>query len=314
MRKRTSLAAASGAFAITVALSVATAGLAAASPVPAPAAPMQPPRPAPAITPHAPTASNAAAHPAVAPVRNKPAVPAARASSGKVTPSGGVRPLLTPPTTGTTCSGADSVTPPGGCDTVTQFTVTAGVLSITVPTGTTGAPVLLGAQHAGDIVASGLGTGAVGNVTVTDDRASLAASWNATVNSSAFVNQTPSTTAPDIPATDVYYYSGPVVGTPIGVGTPAGPGGIPAAVPIVITPGQSGTGATGAPTSGITTGTTPPGAINGAVPLGGTAPYCMQLSAGVGANQVVWHPTIAVDIPTTAVSGDYQGTITHSVS
>ncbi len=150
---------------------------------------------------------------------------------------------------------------------------------------------------------------------MTDDRALLTASWTATVNSSAFVNQTALTTAPDIPASDIYYFSGDVVGAPTAVGTPAGPGGIPAAVPVVIAPGQpaTGTGARTPPTAGSTTGTTPTGTTGDAAQLG-TPVTAMALSAGVGANQVVWHPTVAVKIPTTAVSGDYWGTITHSVS
>ena len=137
---------------------------------------------------------------------------------------------------------------------------------------------------------------------MTDDRALLDAFWTATVSSTAFTNTTPATTAPAIPATDVYYFSG-------AKGTTIATGAAPTSA-LLIAPGQTGT----APTSGITTGTTPPGSNGGAAQLGGGTVDAMTLTGAVGANQVTWHPTIAVDVPTTAVSGDYLGTITHSVS
>jgi len=328
MRKRTSLAAASGAFAITAALSVATAGLAAASPVPAPATgasastatvPMQPARAASGLLPSARAITN---HPAAAakttpPVKNKPAVPAARASSGRVTPSGGVAPLLLPPTTTgtTTCdetpTGTPATVPP--CDTPVTFTVSSGVLSITVPVPVSPATnISLGSGHAGDIIASALGTGAAGDVTVTDDRALLSASWTATVSSTAFV-ETPATTpaAPDILASDIYYYSGNYnTGTAIdSAGT-------------TIAPGQYGTTTAAGPPTSVATSPATPGANNGAVALGGTSALPVMSLGGtgtgdvpaVGANQVTWHPMVAVDIPSTAVAGDYDGTITHSVA
>ncbi len=345
MRKRTSLAAASAAFAITAALSVATAGLAGATAAPQPATaastaamPAAPAHAVPAMVPaqHA-TIPAAPLTTPTPPVTNKPAAPAPRAPAGKVAPTGGIAPLLTPPLSGgtsgfTTCSGTAAIPTgsPGGpaaatgagpCDTPVTFTVSSGFLSITVPVPVTPLThIPLGTGAAGDVIVSGLGTGtngagAAGYVTVTDDRALATAGWTTTVSSTDFTNTTTSG-LPVIPATDVYYFSGDVVGTPIANGTPAGPSNSPPAIPVVIAPGQpaTGTGAVAPPTSGTTTGPSPTGATHGAAQLGGTAPTAMGLSAGVGANQVVWDPLIAVKIPTTAVSGDYTGTITHSVS
>jgi hypothetical protein len=321
MRKRTSMVAVSGALAITAALTVATAGLAAASPVPVPAAPMQPAKPAPAITPYPPAASKTAAHPAAPSIKNRPAVPAAKARSGGVTPA------LTPPITSgsnpaTTCSGTafnptGSVPagPAGPCGTTVTFTVTTGVLSITVPTS-----VDLGSGPAGGSTPAGTTAtpspvptvpgvpiqAALGPVTVTDDRALLTAAWTATVGSTDFANTTLNTTAPAIPAGDVFYFSGDYT-TAIGVGTPAGLGGTPAAIPISIVGGQPGT------LPPLSTGT-PPGAAlanSTGIPEPVTA---MTLTLGVGANQVTWDPTISVKVPATAVSGIYSGTITHSVA
>ena len=144
MRKRTSLAAASSALAITAALSIGTAGLAAASPVPLPATgagtsastattPMQPARPASGLMPSARAITNnpSAAAKKTPPVRKKPALHAAKTSARGVTPA-----LTAPTTAGHTCLSTDVSTaqsPAVGCDTPVTFTVSSGNLSISVP-------------------------------------------------------------------------------------------------------------------------------------------------------------------------------------
>ncbi len=314
MRKRTSLAAASGAFAITAALSVATAGLAGATAVPQPAAaastaamPAAPAYAAPATVParHA-TIPAAPLITPTPPVTHKPAAPAAK------TPAGGVSACasLTVPTGGTTCSGADHARPPRPARRLLTRPVTfdcyrrcpldhcACRYRLT--------PVLLGADAAGDIVAHDLGTGAAGDVTVTDDRALLDASWDRDCPSRPPSPTQTTGSRARYPGYRRLLLLRARAGTTIGVGT-AG------TADIVIAPGQPLTAGT-APTAGITTGTAAPGANGSAAALGGTAPTACALSAGVGANQVTWHPTVAVDIPATAVSGTYQGTITHSVA
>ncbi|MDQ1021703.1 hypothetical protein [Streptomyces afghaniensis] len=37
-------------------------------------------------------------------------------------------------------------------------------------------------------------------------------------------------------------------------------------------------------------------------------------ASGNGANSVRWNPTLTVNVPASSVSGDYQGTVTHSVA
>ncbi len=65
-------------------------------------------------------------------------------------------------------------------DTIVTFTVATANLDISVP-----ASVNLGAAFAGNSI-----TGELGNVTVTDSRAALNATWTATVSSSSFTTGT----------------------------------------------------------------------------------------------------------------------------
>jgi hypothetical protein len=80
-----------------------------------------------------------------------------------------------------------------------------------------------------------------------------------------------------IPQADVSYWSGPTTAS-----TPA----------TGFTPGQ--------PTAGD------------AVVLTGTVTAFSH--AGTGGNTATWDPTLAVDVPLTALAGVYTGTVTHSVS
>jgi hypothetical protein len=88
-------------------------------------------------------------------------------------------------------------------DTTVTFTVTTGALAMTAPTAAN-----LGSGAPGTTITSNLG----GNVTVTDSRAELSASWTATASSTDFTTggATPSET---IPADDVTYAPGTITTT-----------------------------------------------------------------------------------------------------
>jgi len=99
----------------------------------------------------------------------------------------------------------------GDPDTTVTFTVTSGALSMTAPVS-----VNLGSGAPGTTI-----TGAVGAVTVTDDRALLSASWTATASASDWTTGG-ATPAETIPATDVGYSPGSITttGTITATGTP----------------------------------------------------------------------------------------------
>jgi hypothetical protein len=50
------------------------------------------------------------------------------------------------------------------------------------------------------------------------------------------------------------------------------------------------------------------------VQLSNTAQVVLDASAGVGDNTASWNPTIAVNVPPSAVGGTYTGTLTQSVA
>jgi hypothetical protein len=84
-------------------------------------------------------------------------------------------------------------------NTTVTFAVTSGLLTMTAPTS-----AFLGSGAPGTVI-----SGALGTVTVTDDRALLAASWTATASSTSFT--TGGGTGPEsIPATDATYTPGAV--------------------------------------------------------------------------------------------------------
>jgi len=163
-------------------------------------------------------------------------------------------------------SEAPTVSTAADPDTTVTFTVTAGFLTISVP-----GIADLGTALPGDSI-----SGALGDVTVTDDRAELAPTWTATVISSELANTT-TTGAASIPATDVSYWSGTALAA-TGIGTFA--------------PGQ--------PTAAD------------AVPID-TTQTAFSLTAGVGSNSATWNATLIVAVPWVA-PGNYSGTITHSVA
>lgn len=84
------------------------------------------------------------------------------------------------------------------------FTVTSGLLTITAPTTAS-----LGSGKPGGTI-----TGTIGNVTVTDNRAQLAASWTTTASSTSWKTGG-GTAAETIPATDATYRPGGITTTGI---------------------------------------------------------------------------------------------------
>ncbi|MFF3856452.1 hypothetical protein [Micromonospora sp. NPDC002575] len=153
--------------------------------------------------------------------------------------------------------------------TTVTFTVNTGALTIDTP----------GAANLGSGSPGGTITGALGQVTVTDQRAAANASWTASVTSTDFTTGSGST-GQVIPASDVSYWSGPAIAT-TGTGT--------------FTPGQ--------PTSAS------------AQPLSNTSPLtAFTHSGGTGDNSATWNPNLIVDVPLSAAGGLYTGTVTHSVA
>ena len=107
---------------------------------------------------------------------------------------------------------ARSSSPAGGDpDTTVTFTVTTGALSMSAPVS-----VNLGSGAPGTTI-----SGALGPVTVTDDRALLEASWTTTASSTDWTTGG-ATPAETIPATDVGYDPGSITttGTITATGTP----------------------------------------------------------------------------------------------
>jgi hypothetical protein len=126
---------------------------------------------------------------------------------------------------------ASSSGAPGGADpdTTVTFAVTTGALSMSAPVS-----VNLGSGAPGTTI-----SGALGPVTVTDDRALLSASWTATAAASDWTTGA-ATPAETIPASDVGYDPGSITttGTITATGTPITLSGT--ATPVVT--GTSGVG------------------------------------------------------------------------
>jgi hypothetical protein len=155
---------------------------------------------------------------------------------------------------------------PSGNTSVT-FTVGTSNLTIEVPPS-----VNLGSGFAGSTI-----SGQLGNVTVTDNRAALTATWTASVTSTAFTTGT-GTPEETIAPNFVNYWSGPLVSS-TGTG--------------IFVPGQ------------------PTQAAQQSLEVPRVA---FSKTTGSGNNSAVWSPTLNITIPVTAVGGLYQGTVTHSVA
>ncbi|MER7459725.1 hypothetical protein [Micromonospora sp. NPDC126480] len=152
-------------------------------------------------------------------------------------------------------------------DTIVTFTVSTANLDISVPPA-----INLGAVFAGNSI-----TGELGNVTVTDSRSALAATWTATVTSTAFTTGGGSAEETILPNL-VEYWSGPALAT-TGTG--------------VFVPGQP----------------TQAGAVTLNVPR-----TAFSKTSGSGNNSATWAPDIRITVPASAVGGTYSGVITHSVA
>ncbi|MEU0885867.1 hypothetical protein ABZ345_45450 [Lentzea sp. NPDC005914] len=163
--------------------------------------------------------------------------------------------------------------------------ITAGPAGAVDDTTTTTFTVTAGALEISAPTTSDLGTGGpggpitdqLGNVVVTDARAELAPTWAATVASTDFTTGG-ATASETIAKALVDYWSGPAVSTS-GSGT-------------TFVPGQVAAG--------------------NKVTLAASRP-AFALTAGVGNNSATWNPTLIVNVPAAAVTGEYSGTVTHSV-
>ncbi|GAB2942518.1 hypothetical protein GCM10027280_33880 [Micromonospora polyrhachis] len=151
-------------------------------------------------------------------------------------------------------------------DTVVTFTVATSNLVIHVP-----ASVNLGSGFPGSTISGQLGT-----VQVVDSRAALAATWIASVTSTAFTTGS-GTPAETISNQNVDYWSGMQTAS-TGTGT--------------LLPDQ--------PTAAD--------AVSLDVPR-----TAFSKTTGSGDNTVSWNPTLEISVPATAVGGLYSGTVTHSV-
>jgi hypothetical protein len=130
---------------------------------------------------------------------------------------------------------------------------------------------------AGTATTAGTLTAQLGAVTVTDERGELLAAWTASVSSSDFTTGT-ATANETIAKANVSYASGVATAT-TGLG--------------VFTPGQATT------------------LLAQALSASRTA---FAGTALVGNNSASWNPTVVITIPSSAVVGEYSGTITHSLA
>lgn len=145
-------------------------------------------------------------------------------------------------------------------------TVGEGDLEISVPVSAN-----LGSGDPGTSV-----SGQLGSVTVTDARAAIDGTWDASVTSSAFT--TGGATADETIANSaVFYWSGPATATS-GAGT--------------FVPGQAAAGNAQSLSASRT---------------------AFSRTTGVGNSSATWNPTLRIDLPAAAVTGEYTGTVTHTV-
>jgi hypothetical protein len=104
--------------------------------------------------------------------------------------------------TGTSAHTSTLAGPGGDPDTTVTFAVTSGLLTLTAPGSAN-----LGTGRPGTTI-----SGALGQMTVTDDRAALVATWTVTASLTNFTTGTGATLS-TIPATDADYDAGEVVTT-----------------------------------------------------------------------------------------------------
>lgn len=166
-----------------------------------------------------------------------------------------------------------------GLAVLTGFTPSAGAADTTATFTVTGGLLSITAPASkalSDAAAGAIATAQLGNVVVSDLRGALAGSWTAEVASSTFT--TTGVGAPAIPLTSVEYWSGASI-SPTGTAVRV-PGQLLAANKAVLDATRTAFSATGVIGNGTTT----------------------------------WNPTLLVNVPASAVAGDYTGTITHSMA
>ena len=135
--------------------------------------------------------------------------------------------ILTPGVASAATTGSDAITQfdsgsgSGPQNTTVTFTVTSGALSMTAPTNAN-----LGSGAPGSTI-----SGALGQVTVTDNRALLSASWIAVASAGNWTTGG-ATSSETIPVGDVSYNPGSITttGTITATGTPITLSGTPTAV------------------------------------------------------------------------------------
>lgn len=151
------------------------------------------------------------------------------------------------------------------------------IVTFTVIAGTLDIVAPAGPINLGSAPPGGTITGQIGPVSVSDTRGGATSVWTATVYATNFIDG-----ALTIPFSAVSYWSGPATATS-GGGT--------------FIPGQ------------LTAGN--------AVPLTGTALTAIPAFAhtgGTGGSTATWNPTLIVNVPITAQTGTYTGTVTHQVA
>lgn len=153
--------------------------------------------------------------------------------------------------------------------TIVTFEILAGTLDIDAPSTAD-----LGTGTPGGVI-----NGALGPVTVTDERAAGDASWEATVTSTVFTTGT-GTPSQTILFSEVDYWSGEL-----------------------ITSTGNGTFVAGQPD------------FADRVPLDSVTPViAFSHTGGTGNNSATWNPGLSINVPLDAEAGIYTGTVTHSVA
>jgi hypothetical protein len=170
---------------------------------------------------------------------------AAVIATGLLTPAAGWAAV-----TGTSAHTSTLAGPGGDPDTTVTFAVTSGLLTLTAPGSAN-----LGTGRPGTTI-----SGQLGQMTVTDDRAALVATWTVTASLTNFTTGAGATLS-TIPATDSDYDAGEIVTTGVitANGSPTGLSGTPTPV-VEGTAGRGNNTAAWNPLMGVDV---PPAAVGG---------------------------------------------------
>lgn len=182
-----------------------------------------------------------------------------------------LRRMISAAVAGVACVGGAFVAAPASAATDAYFTLSGGSLSVSEPAPSGGAN--LGTVNVGSLAVSGT----LGDVTVTDNRGLLAATWTAKVTSTEFVVDTAGATPAaneKVALANIGYVAG----------------------------------ASSAASGGVFTGLAVPSMAAAAdLRVAGTF-------LGTGVNSATWNPTISFTLLSSQVAGKYTGQITHSVA